>query len=210
MTSLRSVVCIAALALVACAKDPTSGKTKAEVGAARTEVAAPAGGESLTVTAAESRVGFIGAKVTAQHEGSFKEVAGTILLVDADPVKSRVDMTVQTGSVELEPKKLENHLRSPDFFDVEKYPTARFVSTEIKKDGAGYVVTGNLELHGVTRSVTFPASIDITPTAVAVQAEFGVNRKDFGIVYPGAADDLIKDNVLLQIKLTAPRTKTGV
>ena len=106
MTSLRSVVCIAALALVACAKDPTSGKTKAEVGAARTEVAAPAGGESLTVTAAESRVGFIGAKVTAQHEGSFKEVAGTILLVDADPVKSRVDMTVQTGSVELEPKKL--------------------------------------------------------------------------------------------------------
>ena len=172
-------------------------------------VAAPTGGESLTVTAAESRVGFIGAKVTAQHEGYFKELTGTILLVGADPVKSRVDMVVQTASVVLEPKKLENHLRSPDFFDAEKFPTARFVSTEIRKDGAGYVVTGNLELHGVTKSVTFPATIDVTPTAVAVKAEFGVNRKDFGIVYPGAADDLIKDNVLLQISLTAPRTKDG-
>jgi polyisoprenoid-binding protein YceI len=83
------------------------------------------------------------------------------------------------------------------------------VSTEIKRDGAAYVVTGNLELHGVTKSVTFPATIDVTPSAVAVKAEFGVNRKDFGIVYPGAADDLIKDNVLLQISLTAPRTKPG-
>ncbi len=209
MTSLRLPLVFGALALAACAKDPTAGKTKADVAEARAESApAPTAGETIAVTPANSSIGFIGAKVTAQHVGKFTDFAGTVTLVEQDPLKSRVELEVNTTALVVDGglPKLENHLRSPDFFDVERFPSARFVSTEIARDGERYRVTGNLELHGVKKSVTFPASIQIGADAVTVDAEFGINRKDFGIEYPGAKDDLIKDNVLIQIAIKAPRS----
>src|SRR5262249_53360221 len=123
-----------------------------------------------------------------------------------DPARSRVEIEVQTASLSIEggPEKLERHLRSADFFDCARFPTARFVSTAIAATKDGYQVTGNLELRGVKRSVTFPAEIDAGADVVVV-AEFGIDRKDFGIVYAGMADDLIKDNVLITVKLHAPR-----
>jgi len=99
-------------------------------------------------------------------------------------------------------------LKSPDFFDVEKFPKAKFVSTAIKAggdNGATHTVTGNLELHGVTKAITFPAQIKVDPDAVSVVAEFSINRKDFSIVYPGMPDDLIKDDVLLKLSLHAKK-----
>jgi polyisoprenoid-binding protein YceI len=95
-------------------------------------------------------------------------------------------------------------LQTADFFDVAKYPQAIFTSTEIKragdKDNAGlYNVTGNLQLHGVTKAITFPAVIVVTPDAVTVESSFAINRKDFGINYAGAADNLIRDEVLLTL-----------
>jgi polyisoprenoid-binding protein YceI len=208
-SSLRPVA-LALLFAGACAKDPTAGKTKATVGEARHE-GAVAGGEALPITPQSSSIRFVGAKITAQHPGRFSDFSGTISLVDDAPEKSRVEVTVSTASLSTDEDlpRLENHLRSDDFFDVEKYPTARFVSTEIKPGsdvaGATHTVTGNLELRGVTRSVTFPATIKVNRDAVGVSAEFGINRKDFGIEYPGKRDDLIKDNVLLTIELSAPR-----
>src|SRR5262249_18012830 len=96
-----------------------------------------------------------------------------------------------------------------DFFDVAKFPSARFVSTAIKPGSdvasMNYTVTGNLEIRGITKSVTFPASISVAADAVTVKTEFDINRKDFGIVYPGMKDDLIKDNVLIRVDLRAPR-----
>ena len=206
----RRVLFAAALALAACAKDPTQGKNKAEVAPAKDEAPAPApaGAETLAVGPA---IGFVGAKVTAQHVGHFHEFAGTVSLVDGKPEQSRIELEVKVASVTIDggPDDLVNHLKSADFFDVANHPLARFVSTEIKpgSDAAGmnYTVTGNLELRGTRKSVTFPARIDVTPGAVTVKTEFGIDRRDFGIVYPGMQDDLIKDNVLLQIALAAPR-----
>jgi polyisoprenoid-binding protein YceI len=91
---------------------------------------------------------------------------------------------------------------------VEKYPKATFTSTSIKpggENGATHTVTGNLDLHGVTRSITFPAKISPSADAVDVDAEFVIKRKDFGIVYPGMPDDLIKDDVLIKLKLHAKK-----
>jgi len=68
-------------------------------------------------------------------------------------------------------------------------------------------VTGNLELHGVTKSITFPATITVQGDTVAVKAEFAINRKDFGIVYPGKPDDLIKDDVLLRLNISAKKSQ---
>ena len=204
------VVPFIALALVACAKDPTAGKTKAEVASARPEAPAAAAAETVSLTPANTKVGWVGAKITAQHTGSFGELTGSISLVDGKPDASRVVVEIATASISEDENnaRLVGHLKSADFFDVATYPTARFASTEIVAGGANgatHTVTGNLERHGVTKSVTFPATISVTPEAVRVNAELGINRHDWGISYPGAKDDLIKDNVLLELAIDAPR-----
>lgn len=202
---------LAALALGACAKDPTLGKTEATVAPAQVEKAAAAGAEHLAVTPATSKIGFVGAKVTAQHVGEFKDFSGKISLVGGKIEGGQLEFEVKPESVIVDGglPRLEGHLKSPDFFDVENHPTARFVSTEIKAgsdvEGASHTVTGNLVMRGATRSVTFPATIEVAADAVRAKTEFGINRKDFNIEYPGKADDLIKDNVLLQVELNASR-----
>jgi polyisoprenoid-binding protein YceI len=214
MTRMQLSLALSVFAL-ACAKDPTEGKTKAAVSepkAAPTAPAAPtAVTEKLAVTPAASAIGFVGAKVTAQHVGKFSDFTGTITLVDGAPEKSRVEFDVKVAAMSVDGgnESLEKHLRSADFFDVEKFPSAKFVSTEIKAGsdapGMTHTVTGNLELRGTTKGVTFPANITVEKDAVRVKTEFGINRRDFNIVYPGAPDDLIKDNVLIQVSLEAKR-----
>ncbi len=114
---------------------------------------------------------------------------------------------MQTDSLESDSEKLTGHLESPDFFDVQKFPTSTFQSTSILEKSTGdatHEITGNLTLHGVTKVITFPAKVTKAPDAVTGTAEFTINRKDFGIVYPGKPDDLIKDDVLLKLKLVFP------
>ena len=87
-----------------------------------------------------------------------------------------------------------------------KYPQATFESTEIKAGGAQgdtHSITGNLNLHGVTKAITFPAAISATPEAITVNSAFSINRKDFGINYAGASDNLIRDEVLLKLTVRA-------
>ena len=69
------------------------------------------------------------------------------------------------------------------------------------------MVTGELDMRGVKKEITFPATITLTPENVAVKSEFSVNRKNFGIAYAGKADDLIRDDVLIQLDIKAPRAK---
>ena len=78
---------------------------------------------------------------------------------------------------------LTGHLKSPDFFDVAKHPKATFVSTEITpggEKGASHTVTGNFTLHGVTKSISFPATITVSDGSAKVDSEFFINRKDSG------------------------------
>jgi polyisoprenoid-binding protein YceI len=117
-----------------------------------------------------------------------------------------VDIDMTTVSVDV--PKLTAHLKTADFFDVEKYPHARFTSTTIRpggENGATHTVSGNLDLHGVTRSITFPATIRVAPDEVDADAEFAIDRKAFGIVYPGVPDDLIKDQVLVKLSVRAKK-----
>lgn len=198
------------LAASACDNDPAKGKTKVEAkeAVAAPTGAAPSGSVKYAFSAADSKLEFTGAKVTAKHDGAFKEFNGTVDLVDGDLTKSRVNVEIAMSSVSIEPAKLEGHLKSPDFFDVEKFPKATFVSTGIKAggdNGATHTVTGNLTLHGVTKSITFPATIKTSGDGLSVGAEFVINRKDFAIVYPGMPDDLIKDDVAIKLTLSAKK-----
>ena len=204
----RTVV-LASLLLTGCAEDV--GKNKAEaVVAAPSTVAAPtvAKGTSFAVDVAHSKLGALGAKITRQHQIDLHDFAGTVT-VDGDAVTG-VTFTAQVASLTTSDAHLQTHLKTPDFLDVDEFPTATFTSTEIKagSDVAGmtHTVSGDLTIRGQTKRVTFPATIALTPTAVTAKTEFTIDRRDFGVVYSGKPDDLVQDHVLLQVDFTAPRS----
>lgn len=196
-----------ALLLAACDNDPAKGKSQAVT--ADPVAAAPAVyGVKYSFDQSSSKVEFVGAKVTGKHDGGFKTFHGTVELVSDDPLKSQVVAEIETSSLYADGEKLTGHLKSADFFDVEKHPKARFTSTSIKaggEKGASHTVTGNLELRGVTKSITFPATIRLEQGAVDVDAEFAINRKDFGLVYAGKPDDLIKNEVLIKLQIRSKK-----
>lgn len=189
-------------------KDPGAKVAPATVESpveADTAEPAPADPEAtLAISPSNSKIEFIGAKVTASHEGGFADFSGNVAL--ADPVEqSTIDLTIQTASLYADREKLTKHLKSPDFFDVEKFPKATFKSTGIEKTADGHTITGDLTLHGVTKRISFPATIKATDAKVNANAEFSINRKDFGITYPGMPDDLIRDLVVIKLSLDLPR-----
>jgi polyisoprenoid-binding protein YceI len=205
-----SLVVVAVLVLAGCDNEPAAGKPRAEVAsAASTQAAAPASAAlKLPFSAKDSKVEFVGAKVTGKHVGSFGGFQGTVHLTDGNPEKSSVEVEIDMASLTTDTEKLTAHLKGPDFFDVEKFPKAKFVSTGISAGGAGgasHTVTGNLELHGVKKSIRFPASIKVEGSSVSVGAEFAINRKDFGVAFAGMPDDLIKDDVLIKLTIRASK-----
>ena len=196
------------LGLVACDANPAKGKAQATASEPVVAAAAPASAVKYAFSGTDSKIDFVGAKVTRKHDGSFQTFTGTVNLVDNDPTKSAVAAEVDVASLKTDEEKLTAHLKTPDLLDAAKYPKATFTSTAIRAGGdkgATHTVTGNLQLHGVTKSITFPATLKTSGDAVDVDSEFAINRKDFGIVYPGMPDDLIKDDVLLKLHLHAAK-----
>lgn len=200
--------------LVACAEDVGKDKAAATVAdvpvaPANPEPAAPVSAtlKELTVDVARSSVDALGAKITAQHPIKFPEFSGKVG-VDGDAVKS-VSFEVQIASLVADAEKLTEHLKKADFLDAASFPTATFASTELKagsdQPGATHTVTGDFTIHGVTKRISFPAVLAVTPTDVTASSEFVINRQDFGVAYPGKPDDLVQDNVRMNIKFVAPR-----
>lgn len=194
--------CILALLAGLGCSNPAEDKQEAKVD--RPAEVATAEGEGQRHTFAEgSTVSWIGSKVTGSHDGGFHAFDGEISLVDGDPAASRVSVVIDTTSLWSDSERLTGHLKSADFFEVETYPTATFTSTSIEPAEEGYAVTGNLELHGVAKSITFPATISVEEGRIAIQAEFFIQRYDWDIVYPGRPDDLIRDEVVIRLDLVA-------
>ncbi len=215
MRSLPFFILTLSLFITAC-EDPAANKPKAETSepttqATETTKEAESKGTELPITSENSKVEFTGSKVTGKHDGGFQEISGTIDLVDEKPEASSVSVDIDMKSVFTDTDGLTDHLKTGDFFEIEKYPKSTFVSTKIVPDTAkgenNYTITGDLEMRGQKKTITFPATINVTDEKVAVNTEFAINRKDFGIVYAGKADDLIRDDVVLRLKLNSERKK---
>lgn len=206
----NSFLVIAALALAAC-NDPTKGASKATTGEAVTNTSSSTttkGAVVYTFDGAGSKIGWTGSKVTGKHDGGFGTFNGVVNLVDATPEKSSVVVEIDVASISTDSEKLVGHLKSADFFDVGKFAKAKFESTAVTKGGdkgASHTVTGNLTMHGITKSISFPATVAVVGDAVNVDADFAINRKDFAINYPGKQDDLIRDDVLIKLAIRAKK-----
>lgn len=137
--------------------------------------------------------------------GSLGGIKGTVNFNEKDITKSTVEATIDATTVATGVEARDTHLKSPDFFDVATYPTITFKSTSITNTGGKVQLTGNLTLHGVTKSVTLdvdgPAPPQTDPkgkTRSGFSAEGTIHRADFGIgsKFPGA---MVGDDVKFSI-----------
>jgi len=147
--------------------------------------------------------------------GRFSDVSGTIVVDDASLGRSSVRVTIGAASIDTRDEKRDAHLRSADFFDVDRFPTLTFASTWVEAvAGDRYRVTGDLTIHGVTRNVTLGTTFNgegVNPWGQAVRgysAEVTINRKDFGLNWNVALEAggvLVGDNVKIALDVQASR-----
>jgi polyisoprenoid-binding protein YceI len=178
--------------------------TTASVIGADAGTVAPGSTETMALSAANTKIAFTGSKVGGAHNGSFGKAKGEIKL-QAKLEDSQISIEVEVASLHTDSTKLDEHLRSEDFFDAKKFPKATFKSTSIveapSKTGT-HQVTGVLEIKGVRKTLKFPAKIERKESGVAVRADFVISRKGFHVDSEGLTDYLIKDEVLMGITIT--------
>lgn len=217
-----SVLGFAICAYTGCAKDPSKDVASAKVEEAKPTEAAPAPvAEKAAPEAAEAKAGnlggellFIGSKVTGSHTCKFTDWSGDFKAGNTLE-EGTLSVNVKTTAMACDfddPKpwtvKLENHLRSDDFFASEKFPEATFTSTAIKAQADAatnttHTVTGKMKIRGIEKEISFPAQLTAGEAGFKGAIEFSLNRKDFEMMYTGKADDLIRDGVVLKLSLAA-------
>jgi polyisoprenoid-binding protein YceI len=143
-------------------------------------------------------------------KGEFTAVTGTLNFHPDDITQSSVQASIDAATINTREAQRDAHLKSPDFFDVEKYPTLTFQSTKVANNGNGELaVTGDLTIHGVTRSVVFVVEGPSAPTKdpwgnlrVGLSATTRIHRKDFGLTWNAALETggiLVGDDVTLTL-----------
>jgi polyisoprenoid-binding protein YceI len=145
-------------------------------------------------------------------KGSFSGLSGSLTLHEPDHALTRVEASVDVVTVSTGDAQRDGHLKSGDFFDIEKFPTMTFKSTKVVPEGGGdFTVTGDLTLHGVTRSVTFeveglsaPAKDPWGNLRVGLSASTKINRKDFGLTWNAALETggiLVGEDVAISLEV---------
>ena len=172
-------------------------------------LAQPAIAETYSIDPVHSSAGFSIPHLVGRTSGRFDDFSGSITYDEAKPSAASFAGTVQIGSIDTGNEKRDGHLKSADFFDAEKFPTMGFASTSVKSTKAGLEVTGDLTLHGVTKSIVIPVEVlglgmnPITKKPVAgFSAEFVIARSDFGVNswvdQAGVLGDEVKITLLIE------------
>jgi len=160
-----------------------------------------------------SNIGFkVRHLMVSNVKGSFDKYTGTVDINDKDITKSKVEVTIDTKSINTNVQKRDEHLRSADFFDVAKFPVMTFVSKKVTKAGNGKLkVTGDLNLHGVTKEVV----LDVEGLSQEIKDPWGnirrgatastkINRKDFGLVWNKALETggvVVGDEITITLEI---------
>ena len=172
---------------------------------------------NLKVNTSKSELTWLGKKVTGEHTGKIALKEGVITLDGSKLVGGKfvADLTSITNT-DLTDKeyngKLIGHLKSDDFFSVEKHPTATFVVTKATPKSAGvYDVTGDLTIKGITKPATFPVTLKTTSTGAEATGKLVVDRSKYDIKYNSKSffenlgDKMINDDFSIDVKLVATK-----
>jgi polyisoprenoid-binding protein YceI len=208
---------LTALTFASCDDQPKGD----EAAVTEEQTATDATGQSYAVDSTSSSIRFTGNGVGKNHPGKFKVTEGNLAV--ANNAVTGGSFTIDINSMDMEEEgeaidgKLRPHLLSADFFDAAKFNTAKFEITKVEPytadannksvvAGANATVSGNLTLKDVTKNVTFPAKIDITPNGIDAKANFDIDRTQWGIVYgndKSLGDKAISETVNIELDLKA-------
>jgi len=166
---------------------------------------------------AHTTVGFQVRHIFTMLGGKFQDFSGTIKVDRAKPESSSVEFTIQAASIFTNEPKRDEHLKSPDFFDVASHPTITFKSTSMKPGANNvYQVTGDLTMRGVTKSITIPVTFlgegkdPWGNEKIGFETSTTLNRKDYGINWNKTLDQggvLVGDEVKVQVSVEANKVK---
>ena len=168
--------------------------------------------DTFVIDKVHSEASFQVRHFVTKVRGRFNDFTGTIQVDRANPTASSVELSIQSASLDTGHPGRDKHLRSPDFFDVEKFPELTFKSSRIVPRGQDrYEVTGLFTLHGVSKELTVPVSfLGFVGTGLnekaGFSADFTLNRKDFGIVWNRALDTggtVLGDEVFITVNVEA-------
>ncbi|WP_130864569.1 YceI family protein [Acidipropionibacterium timonense] len=168
---------------------------------------------TFTLDASHSRLGFVTrhAMVT-KVRGAFEDFSGTASGNGTDPSSVKVEVTAQAASFTTGSADRDAHVKSADFLDVEQYPTVTFSSTSAAISGDVLELTGDLTIHGQTRSVTIPFEFGGEATdpfgndRIGFEGRTKISRKDFGLTWNAALETggvLVSDDVTLELEISA-------
>jgi polyisoprenoid-binding protein YceI len=228
---LITSVIIAVSLFTACKNAPESAQTTATE--AKEVPAEGASDQTFVIQTADSKIEWVGTKVSGYHSGEVPIQSGQLMVKDNGVASGTFVLDLAnisvTGPKESKTEmndKLLGHLKSADFFEVEKFPTGTFEITRVvpftdpiteadderQKDISKYrvsnpthKVSGNLTLKGVTKNIEFPAKITVSGNTAEAIAKFNIDRTAWNIVYPGKTDDLIRNDVHLGISIKATK-----
>ena len=158
----------------------------------------------VQITPETSRIVFVGKHTDAAKDdrtGGFEAFTGMAKV--ADGVVTAIEVEIDVKSVFTFNEGLTNHLKAPDFFEVNEFPNAKFTSSSIA-DGT---VTGTLEMHGVSKEITFPATVTVSDDGMVLNSEFRINRFDFEM---NGAKDSVVDEVAMAISVGKPTNKDEI
>ncbi len=210
---------IALMAITSCSDAPKGDKATIT----DQQQAANVSGQTFTIDTTASRIRFTGNGVGKNHPGTLHLSSGTVAMADNKVTGGQFTINIQ--SMEMEEKgemftnKLRPHLLSGDFFDAEKFGTARFEITKVEPyaandsdssvvDGANFNISGNLTLKEVTKNITFPAKIDLDGNTLKAKGNFNIDRTQWKMNYGNdktLGDKFISETVNIELDLEAKK-----
>lgn len=210
--------------MASCADAPEGQKVDANEAVTMESTELDPDAMTYVVNTEVSQLNWVGSKPTGEHMGMVKLSGGELTIKNENLVGGSfvLDMnSITDEDLAGEQKaKLENHLKTGDFFEVEKFPTATFEITSVEAatdlpDGATHRIVGNLTMKGITKSVSLPAKVEMTEEGLmASTPKFTINRTEWGVNFKSGIlgvpkDKIIHDEIGLQIQLAAaPQTAT--
>jgi len=181
---------------------------------ALTFIVSARGSERYQIDSAHAFVNFTISHFMGKARGSFTDVAGVINFDEKDVTQSSVEVVIKTASIHTGVQARDTHLRSADFFDVEKFPEMVFKSKRVEKTGRGFVAVGDLTVRGATKEVSMPFTLagpikDPLPAGIKrllVEANLKIDRRDFGITWSRVTEGdvlFVGNDVTLEINVEA-------
>lgn len=172
--------------------------------------ATPALANTYTIDASHSSVGFSIRHLVSKTKGTFGSFSGSVTYDAQHPGKSSFNGTIDVSSLDTQNERRDGHLQSADFFDVAKFPTIVFASTKVEKKKDMLHVTGNLTMHGITKSVMIPVEVLGSGTnpmngkkQIGLAGELTIKASDFGVNSWENFNAILGDDVKIEILIEA-------